>query len=291
MFFWAPRFSSYLCNENTHFIKRIFDVVYTQFMALLFLKRMKLKTFLYALVCYSLIFVSSLANAKDQDAKRFVVGVQNFHDYSPYSSFVDNTYSGFNRELLDAFAQDYGYEFVYMALPIKRLYRHFLDGAVDFKYPDNAKWSATQKEGHNILYSDPIVSFVDGVIVLNKNKPIQRNALSKLGMIAGFTPLPYLKDIKEKHIEVFETRSLEPLLKMLATGRIDGIYTNLAVMRNQVSHQDNQAPMSMSQTLPHVTGTRHLSTKLYPGMIVEFNQFLKQNRKRVNEIKQKHGLL
>ncbi|MGF1704450.1 transporter substrate-binding domain-containing protein [Enterovibrio baiacu] len=261
-------------------------------MALIFLKRMKLQTFLYALACYSLIFASSLASAKSEDAKRFVVGVQNFNDYSPYSSFVNNTYSGFNRELLDAFAQDYGYEFVYMALPIKRLYRQFLDGTVDFKYPDNAIWSATQKEGHNILYSDPIVSFVDGVIVLNKNKPIKRDELNKLGMIAGFTPSPYLKDIDSKRLEVFETRSLEPLIKMLTTGRIDGIYTNLAVMRNHVSHHHDQTTlMSMSQTLPHVTGTRHLSTKLHPGMIVEFNQFLKQNRKLVNEIKQKHGLL
>lgn len=253
---------------------------------------MKLKTFLYALTCYSLIFASSLASANVENAKRFVVGVQNFQDYSPYSSFVDNTYSGFDRELLDAFAQDYGYEFVYMALPIKRLYRHFLDGTVDFKYPDNAKWSATQKEGHNILYSDPTVSFVDGVIVLNKNKPMQRDGLNKLGMIAGFTPSPYLKDIDNKHIQVFETRSLEPLIKMLTTGRIDGIYANLAVMRHHVSHQNDQTtPMSMSEALPHVTGTRHLSTKLYPSMIVEFNQFLKQNREQVNEIKLKYGLL
>lgn len=261
-------------------------------MALIFLKHMKIQTFLYALACYSLIFLSSLASAKSEETQRFVVGVQNFHDYSPYSSFVDNTYSGFNRELLDAFARDYGDEFVYMALPIKRLYRQFLDGTVDFKYPDNAIWSSTRKEGHNILYSDPIVSFVDGVIVLNKNKPMRLDAFNKLGMIAGFTPSPYLKHIDDKRLEIFETRSLEPLVKMLTTGRIDGIYTNLAVMRNHVTHQHDQtAPMSMSQTLPHVTGTRHLSTKLYPGMIVEFNQFLKQNRKLVNEIKQKYGLL
>ncbi len=75
--------------------------------------------------------------AQSEPVRELVIGVQDFRDYLPYSEIRDGDYRGFNRELLDLFAQHQGYRFRYQPFPIKRLYLALLNGQIDLKYPDN----------------------------------------------------------------------------------------------------------------------------------------------------------
>lgn len=220
------------------------------------------------------------------------IGVQAFEDYSPYSLYKNDQYSGFNRDLLDAFAREYKHEFDYQPMPIKRLYHHFLRGEIDLKYPDNPAWSKSQKEGFDIIYSQPVVSFIDGVVVLKENLSKPLPWLKRIGMISGYTPKPYLDDISKGKIRIMEAKEMDSLIKQLVTGRVNGIYVNIAVLNSHVKNSAEAFPkMVFNPSLPYLRDSRYLSTKDSPYLILEFNNFMKENAGTIADLKNRYDLL
>ncbi|WP_407334111.1 substrate-binding periplasmic protein [Enterovibrio sp. 27052020O] len=243
---------------------------------------------LVGLVLFTL-FASTNTSAKQK--KHVIIGVQSFTDYAPYSTYKNGEYLGFNRDLLDAFSNEYSYEFEYQALPLKRLYSSLLMGRVDVKYPDNPLWTTDLKADYEVIYSDPVVSFVDGIIMLDKNHDKPKEALKTIGMISGFTPWPYLSDIKANAITVYEANNMDALIKMLLTGRIDGIYTNVAVINHMLKQTDKTtSTLSLNTNLPLLAGTRHMSSVSRPDIVIQFNQFLIERASYIESLKQKYGL-
>lgn len=118
------------------------------------------------------IFVSLLMVATPASAEHteFTVVVQDYKALPPYSGYENGDYTGFNRELLDMFANEKGYRFDYVAFPVKRLFFEFVNGVGDLKYPDNPNWALQVKKDAQIAYSDPVVEYVNGVMVLPTNK-------------------------------------------------------------------------------------------------------------------------
>ncbi|WP_394209067.1 substrate-binding periplasmic protein [Enterovibrio calviensis] len=249
-------------------------------------------TFRRLLVGIFLFAFFASTNISAEQEHHFVIGVQAFADYAPYSTFKNGEYQGFNRELLDAFANEYSYEFEYRALPLKRLYHNLVSGEIDAKYPDNPSWTQDLKQGREVIYSDPVVSFIDGVIMLDENHDKSRKALATIGMISGFTPWPFLQDIKANTVTVYEANNMDALIKMLLTNRIDGIYTNAAVFRNRIKLAFESAPsMSLNTSLPFLAGTRHMSSVSRPDLVIQFNQFLENHASFVESLKQQYGLI
>ena len=162
-----------------------------------------------------------------EDQKTFTVVVQNYREFPPYSSFKDNEYGGFNRELLDLFAAKKGYKFEYIAFPIKRLFFEFVNGAGDLKYPDNPKWALHIKKDAPIVYSDPVVEYIDGVMVRPSNKGAGIESIRILGLLAGWTPWPYMDRKNAGQVVFQENNSYAGLLKQAALGRNDGAYSNV----------------------------------------------------------------
>lgn len=238
------------------------------------------------------ILLTSLLFSTALFAQKYTVGVQNFEEYMPYSQVIDGQYQGFNREVLDAFAKDSGIEFEYKPLPIKRLYKEFLEERVDFKYPDSKYWSAQQKEGTAITYSEPVVHYIDGVIVLNSNKGRGIDQFKKLATISGFTPFAWLKHIKEGKVKVHENPNYLGLLRQIVRERADGAYTNIAVskyyiLKANIGASDSSA-LVFDESLPHTKSTRHMSSIRHPEIIEKFNAWLSEKAALVNKLKQKH---
>ncbi|CZF81374.1 Bacterial extracellular solute-binding proteins, family 3 [Grimontia celer] len=235
--------------------------------------------------------LGSSAYARISGDNHFIIGVQAFEDYSPYSRYQNQSYQGFNRDLLDAFAREYNYSFEYQALPLKRLYSAFLRGEVDLKYPDNPNWSASRKEGHDILYSDSVVSFVDGVVTLDDTQILSEDSLKRLGLISGFTPWPFMDKVKSKEISLFEVKEMESLIRLLSSKRIDGIYTNVAALNVKLKDSEQNLPsMSLNKNLPYLSGSRHLSSIKRPDVVIQFNRFLSMQGELINKLKNQHGL-
>lgn len=220
---------------------------------------------------------------------KYVVGVQNFSEYLPYSSYDKKSkeYTGFNRKILDLFAKSKGYTFSYKALPLKRLTVDYIKGKVDLKYPDNKYWAKGLKKGKNIKYSSTVVNYIDGVLVKPGNKGMGVENLKKMGILRGFTPFTYLKQIKSGKVKVVENNSIAGLLKQVQKGRIDGAYFNVAVTQHYLKSLP-KVKVTFDGSLPHARSTRHLSSFKHPKLIKEFNAFLKGNKGKVEALKAKY---
>ncbi|MGM0471898.1 MAG: substrate-binding periplasmic protein [Bacillota bacterium] len=250
---------------------------------------MRLKSKLLAIVIVGVMVCSFMVQVGQAAQREFTVGVQNYEEYLPYSEYKNGEYRGFNRELLDMFAEAKGYQFNYKVLPLKRLNHKFVSGKLDFRYPDNPHWSSDLKEGKDITYSDPVVEYIDGVLVLPKNKGKGIEHLNKLGMISGFTPFVYLDQIESGKVEIHENESYQGLLKQVLRGRLDGAYSNIAVsnyyLEKDMSDRDD---LVFDPSLPYAKGHRYLSSIDHPTIIKEFNQFLKDNQAKIEALKEKY---
>jgi ABC-type amino acid transport substrate-binding protein len=218
----------------------------------------------------------------------YTIGVENIQ-YYPMYNWGQGEYTGFSSELLTTFGQDAGYDFVFKPFPVKRLFSEFLGGKVDFKYPDNPFWRQDLKEGKNIVYSDPVLEYIDGVMVLPANKGNGLDRLKTLGTVMGFTAWDYLGLAKEGKVKISENNNLENLLKMTMAGRTDGAYANVAVARYNLSKTLNKPNgLVFDPELPHTKSNYLLSTLSHPEVIEKFNAWLAANTDKVQALKTKY---
>ncbi|WP_369958412.1 substrate-binding periplasmic protein [Pseudomonas benzenivorans] len=244
-----------------------------------------MKTWLAMILCSSLWLAAAGA-----PAEQFRVGVE-LQPYLPYFAVQDGQYRGYARELLDAFAADQGHRFVYVALPVKRLLGDYLEGRLDFKFPDHPQWKARQKQGHQIRYSRPVAPYRDGVLVPPGQLGLGKARIKVLGTQLGFTPWPYLADIEGGRMTLTQSSSIDSLLRMALSGRVDAIYLN-----PRVAHQALTAAglagdaLVFDADLPHVEDHYYLSSRLHPEVIAAFDRFLQRQPQLLRRLQAKYGI-
>jgi ABC-type amino acid transport substrate-binding protein len=222
--------------------------------------------------------------------RNFVVGVEDQH-YLPVYSVANGVYSGYAREVLDAFAKERGYTFEYRPLPIPRLYATFLKDQLDFKFPDNPSWKKEQRSGMHIAYSDPVVAYIDGVSVMPDKKLAGPDEIKVLGTMAGFTPWPWLDRINAGKTHLVENSNLESLVWQTLKGRIDGAYANVSVINYQLDQVIKQpGALTFNAKLPYSRDYYLLSSIKHPDILAEFNAWMKQNHARIAALKKKHAV-
>ena len=224
--------------------------------------------------------------------KVLVIGVEDL-DYLPqYTYSKTGEYQGFARVLLDQFAKKHDYRFVYEALPLMRLFRNFFDRQeIDLKFPDNPYWQSEMRTKTKVYYSKPVVEYVDGVMVLPKNKGKGRGDLKSLGTIFGFTPIEYLPEIKSGAIVLSEIGDLQRLLQLTLRERTHGTYISVAVANYQLENVlKKPEALVFDSTLPHTRSFYHLSTLKHPQVVEEFDRFLIENAEMIRQLKLQHGV-
>ncbi len=68
-----------------------------------------------------------------------IIGVEK-QDSPPYHRLENEQYQSFFHEVLDIFAQQYGYQADYRMLTIKDLYIALRESSIDIQFPDNPYW-------------------------------------------------------------------------------------------------------------------------------------------------------
>ncbi len=248
---------------------------------------------LVATFLFIFLFTAVCGIATEQKIKEFVIAVENI-EYLPYYG-VDpqkpENYIGFAREFLDSFAKKQGYVFKYQPLPVKRLFKEFIEGMYDFKYPDNPFWSADDKKGKTIFYSESVTDYTDGIMVHADNKHINLDDLVVIGTVRGFTAWDYLDHIKSGKLELVENNTLFGLLQQVAMKRIDGCYVNNAVAAKAIKEsEDALANIVFAPQLPHTKSSYKLSTQKHPQIIEELNKFLQENKKEIDAMRSRYNI-
>lgn len=233
-----------------------------------------------------LILAFSLSSTADTK-RSYTVGVESFPYYPHYQTQGDS-FEGYARDILDAFAQVKDFKLVYHPMPYMRILNLFLSNQLDLQYPDNQYWSEKQKKNHVIHYSEPAVNYTDGVHVTQENqgKPIEQ--LKSIGTLIGFSPVQYFPLEEKGLLEIHYSATVEGLIDQTHLGRIDGVYLNTDVIK--FSQKNKTKKLTFDETLPHIHSGFSLSSIQYPEMIEEFNEFLKNNQPLVNKIKKKYQL-
>ena len=246
-----------------------------------------MNTIVKVMMGYALSVLVILAPASAL-ADEFVVGVENI-EYYPLYAKRDGKYAGYARAVFDEFAVRAGHTFVYKPLPIKRLFKSFIDGDIDFKFPDSPYWKQDLKKGKSVAYSDSVIEYVDGVLVRPEKVGKGKESLQKLGVLRGFTPWDYLGDIKNKTIALKEVNSLESLIKMTKAGRLDGVYFNVIVANYfQEKTMFDKGGVLFDSSLPHTRSHYYLSSIKHPELIKQFSEFLNNNKGLIASLKAKY---
>ncbi|MFP6847689.1 MAG: transporter substrate-binding domain-containing protein [Pseudomonas sp.] len=222
-------------------------------------------------------------------AETFTVGVE-LQPYMPYSSVVEGHYVGYGRDLLDAFAAQQGHVFVYQPLPVRRLLNDFLNGRLDFKYPDNPRWNADKKQAYKVYFSQAAAPAIDGVLVKPQFLGQGKERLRRLGTQRGFTPWPYLDDIKAGKILLIQANQIDSLLAMALNDRVDGVYLNPQVVQHQLYNSTKTESLVFDPSLAHQDDYYFLSTLNHPEVIEQFDAFLINQAELVQTLKDRHGI-
>ena len=223
-------------------------------------------------------------------AEPVLVGVEDSR-YLPHYAFEEGRYSGFGRELLDAFFGARGEAPAYRAMPVARLFRSFLQGELDFKYPDNVLWQAELKTAAEIVYSDPIVGYIDGVNVPPEQLGAGIDAIETLGTLRGFTAVGWSEQLAAGRVVLIENDSFRGLVEQGIIGRVDGVYANVDVVRYLLAN-DLRKPYALlfDADLPHTRSAYHLSTIAHPEVIEAFNAWMKSEAALLSRLKKRHGV-
>lgn len=234
------------------------------------------------LTCLSLQLLSPA------QADTFKVGVE-LQPYMPYSDVQNGRYMGYGRDLLDAFAAHQGHVFIYQPLPVRRLLSDLLNDRVDFKYPDNPRWNADQKQGYALHYSQAAAPAIDGVLVKPRFLGQGKERLLRLGTQRGFTPWPYLGEINAGKIMLIQANQIDSLLAMAMSDRVDGVYLNPQVVRHQL-YNNAGSGLVFDPKLPYQDDHYFLSSIKHPEVIAQFDAFLTSQAELVQTLKDRHGI-
>jgi len=224
-------------------------------------------------------------------AGTLTVGVEG-HDYMPISNGEGGNYAGYAREVLDTFAAKYGHTFTYKPMPVSRLWDEYLvKKSVDLKFPDNGYWNSDAKKGINISYSKGVVSVTEGLLVVPANKG-KVASVSKIATLRGFTPFPYLDQIKSGKVAVTEVNAAEAAINMATAGRVDGVYLG-TLAANYIMSERMKAPgvLVYDDKLPNSANDFTLSSFSHPEVVKQMDEFLLKEKDTVTKLKAKHKIV
>jgi len=240
----------------------------------------------------SIVVITLIGNSSVQ-AKEYIIGVENLSYYPLYDfSEQELERDSFSKELLSAFFSHHGYQFKFVALPLKRFNKWYIEEAIDFKFPDNVRWRTAQLSELNVTYSQAVLHLTAGSYVLNKNKSLPRKAIKRLGTILGFTPTLWYDRVEDETIELIEEDSSFSLIKHLLHGNVEAINIDKNVINYNLQLLNQQEDdIVLNKHIKYERYAFHFSTILYPEIISEFDAFLESHRQLVTEMKIKYGIV
>nr|WP_294980782.1 transporter substrate-binding domain-containing protein [uncultured Pseudomonas sp.] len=243
---------------------------------------MKLKAFCWALA--SIFSTGAMAQT-------YVVGVENLPFAPHYVTDDQGHYQGFARDLLDLFASSSGITLEYRPLPVDALLPALLSGDVDFKYPDNRDWAPEQKAASSLRYSQPVIQYVDGVLVAPDRVGQGVGALKRLALVEGWTPRGYEAPVQSGQIGIAPSADLRQMIHTALKKQADGAYFNVVVATYYLDNiRARPGALVFDPSLPHTRSTFQLSTVKHGELIERFDRFLVEHAKEVALLKAKYGV-
>jgi hypothetical protein len=107
-------------------------------------------------------------------------------------------------------------------------------------------------------------------------------------MPRGWTPIDYYPLVQRKELVIEEANSVEAVMQMLLSKRVDGIYLNADVVTSYLAGTGLSAEAGFDKSLPYQFSRFSLASKTHPEMIKEFNQFLLDSAAEIKKLKESY---
>jgi len=238
-----------------------------------------------------MFFVLSHGVSSAVENNEFVIGVEAVN-YYPLIDFTlnDSTKDSYTKELLTRFFNSKNYEFRFLALPIKRFDKWYVEEEIDFKYPDNPRWRTKKDDLLKIVFSDPTIKLIAGSYVLKKNRMLPKDKIKKLGTILGFIPTLWFDEVASGELRLIEESSPFGIVKHVLYGNVDATNIDENVIRYNLKLLGQPDKIVLNREAKREVFSYQLSTMKYPEIIDEFNVFMKNNKQIIDKIKKKYGI-
>ncbi len=222
------------------------------------------------------------------EPRQIVVGIEQI-DYYPHFDFSPGQQRGFFYDLMQLFGKKAGYQIRFDPLPVKRLYQE-ANSNIDLVYPDNPAWQQYLVAEYAKTFSDPVIFTLGSTIVLPKDRQIPLDQFRSLAVIHGFTPHQWLELQSRYKFRLVDVADSTSALGMVLKGRVHGAVIELNVANEYLRRIGQPGALVAAETLPFSELPFLLSSVHKPALIAEFNRFLRQYDREIQQLKQKYQL-
>lgn len=224
-------------------------------------------------------------------AKTYVIGIEQL-DYYPHYDFKSAQPRGYFFDLIQLYSKWSGDDFVFKALPVKRLYKDSIE-LTDFVYPDNKAWQPHLEIDPSITkhYSAPVIYTLGATLVLPQKQQMLLSDFKVLANIHGFSPTRWLELKKQHKFKILDVPDAESALRMAIRGRVDAANVEYNVALYHMEQMKLSKALVMAEHLPFSNLAFHLSSQKHPEQIRRFNQFLIEKQDQIQQLKQRYGLV
>ncbi|OUR59993.1 hypothetical protein A9Q74_15785 [Colwellia sp. 39_35_sub15_T18] len=241
-----------------------------------------------AQICLAVLF----ANINLTYAKEFIIGVEEVSYYPLYDfSATNESRPSYSKDLLTAFFKQHNYSYRFVALPIKRFNKWYVEKGIDFKFPDNMIWRDDKQNKLNITFSQSVIELMAGSYVLASNAKYRRDDVKRLATIFGFSPTLWFDKVATKEIELIEENSPLSIVKHVLHGNVDATNIDSNVIRHNLKLLKNPQTIILNTHIKHEVFSYYLSSIKHPEIIKQFDDFLQNNAKLVLQLKKKYGII
>lgn len=236
-----------------------------------------------------LFCLATLLLPQKVQTKEFIIGVEDIPYYPLFEYKLNkDTYS---KELLNRFAASKGYKFTYLPLPIKRFDTWLIEDKIDFKYPDNLRWYSEYLLREKYIFSQSTIKLVAGTSVLKSSLKKDISEFKSVGTLLGFYPTNWIEEIKRGEVSLYEDISTKILIQQLLAKNIDGIEIEPSVIRYYLEELGvSDDLVVIDKRFKYDVYDFYLSTIKHPKVIQEFNQFLDNNKKLLEEMNKRYKI-
>ena len=231
---------------------------------------------LISIIIVILAISQNLFAQQEQLKTSYIVGVQSADSSPLYNFNKSHEFGGSLKQKLDLFAAKNHINFIYKLYNKKDALKALINGEIDFRFPDNPFWSSAVKKNHNILYSNPITYYIEGLFVTRHSEIYNPDDIKTLGVVGGILPWPLHHYTETRKMTLVKSNNCKLLIKKLIDRDIDAAYCNYEVGNYYIKQFNLANDIIFSHNLPMISDYYYLSTIKHQNIIKLFNKFLEQ---------------
>jgi hypothetical protein len=159
-------------------------------------------------------------------------------------------------------------------------------GDIDFIVPDTENWSNDIKEGHQVVYSTPFLTSIDGLLVKADRKDAEITSIKTVGAPMGFPPWAIIDQVNAGDIQVSYNANQQGLLLQVLDDRIYAAYICVSAGMYYAKHGlGRDEELVFAQNMPYSRDEWRLSTIKHPDIIQQFDLWLNDHADWISQKK------